>query len=76
MIADKLLMAKNNRGTENDRRMIDSNGHVQHKHGKQSVGSFLEISGSEAADLFRCIPVIDKNGLKCEVQSCDVLPTK
>jgi len=37
IITDKLLMAKNNRGTENDRRMMNSNGHVQHKHGKQSV---------------------------------------
>jgi len=37
IIADKLLMAQNNQGTENDRQMMNSNGHVQHKHGKQSV---------------------------------------
>jgi len=30
-------MVKSNRGTENDQQMMNSNGHAQHKHGKQSA---------------------------------------
>jgi len=36
IITDKLLMAKNDRGTKNDRRLIIRNGHAQHEH-EQSV---------------------------------------
>jgi len=76
IIAEKLLMTKNNWG--NDRQVMNSNGHVQHKHGKQSVG-MDHFSKSVAVML----PIFStqfllyiKNSLKCEVQSCDVLPTK
>jgi len=30
-------MVKSNRGTKNDQQMMNSNGHAQHKHGKQSA---------------------------------------
>jgi len=36
-------MAKNNRGTENDRRKMNRNGHAQHEHGQSvEVNHFLK----------------------------------
>jgi len=49
---------------------MNSNGYAQHMENK--VLKWI-ISGSEAADLFWLVPVIDKNG---EMQSCNVLPMR
>ena len=73
IITDKLLMAKNNRGTENDRRMMSRKGHAQHEHEQsikmdhfsKSVAVKLPIFSDQFLIYIKMVP-----NVKCKVVMC------